>query len=83
MTKDWVHGVGHSPVYQVLLKIVVREVITSSPPAWTSSAGMSTPADFPFFSDRTAASTSLRRMGWSSSVCVWGQFSTGGYPLAL
>ena len=51
MTKDWVYGVGHSPVCQILLQIVVRVVITSSPPAWTSSAGMlSTPADFPFFS---------------------------------
>ena len=77
MTKDWVHGVGRSPVCQILLQIVVREVITSSPPAWTSSAGtLSTPADFPFFNDCTAASTSLRRMGWSTSVSVWGQFST-------
>ena len=33
MTKDWVHGVGHSPVCQILLQIVVRAVITSSPPA--------------------------------------------------
>ena len=40
MTKDWVHGVGHFPVSQVLLQIVVRAVITSSPPAWTSSAGI-------------------------------------------
>ena len=71
MTKDWVHGVGHSPVCQILLQIVVRAVITSSPPAWTSSAGMlSTPADFPFFNDCTAASTSLRRMGWPISVCL-------------
>ena len=78
MTKGWVHGVGHSP------HIVVRAVITSFPPAWTSSAGMlSTPADFPFFSDSTAASASLRRMGWSSSVSVWLQFSTDGSPLAL
>ena len=77
MTKDWVHGVGHFPVCQILLQIVVRPVITSSPPAWTSSTGMlSTPADFPFFSDCTAASTSLRRMGWSSSVSIWVQFST-------
>ena len=37
MTKDWVHGVGHSPV---LLQIVVRAVIASFPPAWTSSARM-------------------------------------------
>ena len=84
MTKDWVHGVSHSPVCQILLQIVVRAAITSSPPAWTSSAGMlSTPADFPFFSDCTAASTSLRRMGWSSSVSVWVQFGTDGSPLAL
>ena len=40
MTKDWVHGVGHSPVCQTLLQIIVRAVITSSPPAWTCSAGM-------------------------------------------
>ena len=73
MTKDWVQGVCHSPVWQILLQNVVRAVITSSPPAWTSSAGMlSTPDDFPFFSERTAASTSLRRMGVG-----------GGHPLCL
>ena len=84
MTKDWVQLVGHSPVCQILLQIVVRAVITFSLPIWTSSAGMlSTPADFPFFNDCTAASTSLRRMGWSSSVSVWVQFSTDGFPLAL
>ena len=84
MTKDWVHGVGHSAVCQILLQIVVRAVIISSPPAWTSSAGMlSTPADFPFFNDCTAASTSLRRMEWLSSLSVWGQFSTDRSPLAL
>ena len=44
---------------------------------------LSTPADFPFFNDCTAASISLQRMGWSSSVSVWGQFSTDGSPLAL
>ena len=84
MTKDWVHRVGHSPVCQVLLQFVLRVVITSFPPAWTRSSGMlSTPADFPFFSDYTAASTTLCRMGWSSSLSVWGQFSTGESPLAL
>ena len=84
MTKNWVHGVGHSPVCQILLQIVVRAVITSFPSAWTSSAGMlSTPADFPFFNDCTVASTSLRRMGWSSSVSVGVQFSTDGSLLAL
>ena len=40
MTKDWIHWVGHSPVCQILLQIVVRAVITFSSPAWTSSAGM-------------------------------------------
>ena len=84
MTKDWVHGVDHSPVCQILLQMVVRVVITSSPPAWTSSTGMlSTPADFPFFGDCTAASTSVRRMGWSSTVSVWEPFSTDWSPLAL
>ena len=84
MTKDWVYGVGHSPVCQILLQIVVRVVITSFPPAWTSSAGMlSTQADIFSFNDCTAASTSLRRMGWSSSVCIWGQFSTDRSQLAL
>ena len=53
-------------------------------PAWTSSAGMlSTPADFPFFSDCTAASTSLQRMWWLSSVSIRGHFHTGEAPLAL
>ena len=84
LIKDSVHGVGHSPVCQILLQIVVRMVFTSSPSAWTSCAGMLlTPADFPFFNDCTAASTSLRRMGWSSSVSDWVQFSTDGSPLAL
>ena len=64
MTKDWVHGVAHSCVCQILLQTVVRAVITSTPRPWTSSAGMLlTPADFPFFNDCTAASTSLRSIG--------------------
>ena len=72
MTKDWVHGVGHSPVCQILLQIVVRVIITSSPSAWTSSAWMlSTPADFPFFDDCTA--TSCFCEGWGTSLlCVSG-----------
>ena len=44
---------------------------------------LSTPADFPFFSDCIAASTSLGMMVWSSSLSVWVQFSTDGSPLAL
>ena len=64
MTKDWVHGVGHSPVCQIILPIIVRAMITSSERAWTSSDMMlSTPADFPFFSDCTAASTSCEGRG--------------------
>ena len=70
MTEDWVHGVGHSPVCQTLLQIVVRAVITSSPPAWTSFAGMlSTPADFHFFVD--CMQPQLLCEGW------------GGHPLCL
>ena len=83
MTKDRVHGVGHSPVCQILLHIAMKAAITSSLPSWTSSAGMlSTPADFPFYNNCTAASTSLRRMGWSFSLSVWWQSSTDGSPLA-
>ena len=47
--EDWVHRVGHSPVCQILYQIVAKAVITSSPPALTSSAGLlSIPADFPW-----------------------------------
>ena len=47
MTKEWVQGIGHSPVCQIVLQIVARAVITSSPPTWSSSVGMlSPPADF-------------------------------------
>ena len=56
--------VGHSPVFQILLQIVVRMSIMASPPAWTNSASMlSTPADFPIFRALTATSTSSRRAG--------------------
>ena len=39
MTKDWVNGFGLSAICQILLQII-RTVITSSPLAWTSSAGL-------------------------------------------
>ena len=53
----------------------------ASPPAWTHSAGMlSMPADFPFFSAMTAASTSSHRIGWCSSSGICGQSSTIGSP---
>ena len=56
--------VGHSPVFQILLQIVVRMSIMASPPTWTNAAGMlSTPADLPIFSALTAASISSRRIG--------------------
>ena len=49
--------VDHSPVFQILLQIVVSMSIMASPPTWTNSAGMlSTIADFPIFSVLTAAS---------------------------
>ena len=69
MTKDWVQGIGYSPVYQILLLFVVRAVMTSQS-AWTSSAGiLSTPADFPFLNDCTAASTFLVKDG-VAVLCV-------------
>ena len=84
MTKHWVHRAGYSPVHQILLQIVMKAVITTSQPAWTTSAGvLSTQADFSFFIDCTAASTSLPRMGWSSSLSVWRQLSSDGYLLIL
>ena len=69
MTIDWVHGVGQSPVCQILLQIAVRMLVTASSRICINSAGMlSTPADF--FKDLTAASTFSRRIGkLSSSVC--------------
>ena len=58
-----------------LVAILVRVVTTSSPPAWTSSARMlSTTADLFFFSDCSAASTSLQRMG-GHILCLSGDSS--------
>ena len=48
---DWVHVIGHSPVFQILLQIEVSMSYSGSPPVWTNFAGMlSTTADFPIFS---------------------------------
>ena len=65
-------GVGHSPVCQILLQIVVKAVVTSSPPAWTSSAGMLlTPADFPFL-----LQPPLLCEGWGGHpLCLYGDSS--------
>ena len=49
----------------------MKAVITSSPLALTSSVGLLlTPADFPFFNDCTAASTSLQRTGRGGGVVL-------------
>ena len=85
MTKDWVHGVGHFPVCQILLQVAKQECsgyffpICFGQFCWDAV----NPADFPFFNDCTAASTSLRRVRWSSSVSLWVRFSTDGSPLTL
>ena len=44
----FVHGVGHSPVSQILLHMIVKAEIMASPPFFINSAGMlSSPGDFP------------------------------------
>ena len=79
ITKDWVHVVGHSPVFQILLHIEVRMSIMAFPPVWTNSSSMlSMPAEFPIFSALTASSTSSRRIGWYSSSCICGQSNSRG-----
>ena len=53
--------VSHSPVFQILLQMVVRMSIMASSPAWTNSAGtcmLSMPADCPISSALPTASTS-------------------------
>ena len=51
ITIDLLQSVGHSPVFKILLKTVVKMSIMASPPALTNSAGMlSTSTDFPIFS---------------------------------
>ena len=73
--------VGHSPVFQNLLQIVVRMSIMAFPPAWTNSAGiLSKPADFPIFSSLTAGSTSSLRIGSCSISGICGQSGTIGSP---
>ena len=94
MPKDWVHRVCHSSVCQILLQIVVRVVITSSPPAWTSSSGtLSTLADFHFFNDCTLSlivsvlspvNHERLHQGWmivrhSQLLCEW----WGGRPVCV
>ena len=57
-------------------------LVTTFPPACINSAGMlSTPADFLFFKDLTAASTSSRIIEKLSSSVFTGQSSTAAFPL--
>ena len=82
ITSDFVHEVDHSPICHILLQICMSKVMVCSPPLWISYAGMlSTPADFPFFSDLTAASTSSLKIGQLFSAVLSGHFSTEGFPL--
>ena len=48
---DWVYGVDHSPVLQILLQTFVNTSAIFLPPIWTRSVGiLSTLANAPFFS---------------------------------
>ena len=72
---------GHSPICQILMQIRCRMSVVASPPCWINSPGtLSIPAAFPFFSALMAASTSLRRMGKSSSFDDSGPIRTLGSP---
>ncbi|WP_295514203.1 hypothetical protein, partial [Thiolapillus sp.] len=69
MTKDWFHGVGHCPVCQILLQIVVRAVITSSLPD-TNERGLRL-LEFATFNDLVLVNTfghhkASRRWTWHS-----------------
>ena len=67
---DCIQGVRHSSVCQISLQTLVSMSVTvsPSPPYFISSAGMlSTLAALPLLSARIPASTSLRRIRWSSS----------------
>ena len=78
---DCVNVVGHSPNFQTLLHFIVSASIMASPPAFINSDGMlSIPAVFPLFRDLTAASTSSRSTGKSSSSFVLWQFIMLGSP---
>ena len=36
LIRDWVHGMGHSPVCHILLQILWKALVTASPPARTA-----------------------------------------------
>ena len=72
MTKDWVHGVGQSPVRQILLQIVVRAVIAFSPSAWTST-GECFRLQLTSFSSVIVLQPPLLRKGWGGRP-LWDKF---------
>ena len=81
--------IGHSPVFQILLRVEVRmSIMTSRPSAWTNSAGtLSTPADFPIFGALIVVSTSSRRI-WRPTlrlqlVSVGSQILLGPHPIIV
>ena len=79
---DWVQGVDHSPVRQISSQMLVRMSVTVSPPCFIGSVGMlSIPGVLPLFSACIPASTSSRRIGWSSSFTDSWQVRTLGSPL--
>ena len=57
MMRDWVHGVGHSPVCQILLQIVSRPLIMASPLLAPAPLG------------RRPLLLPLLREGWGSCRC--------------
>ena len=68
----WVHRVGHSPVSQILLPIVFRAVITSSPPALLGPVLMRCcQLQLTFLSSMIVLQPPLLSEGW------------GGHPLCL
>ena len=67
MTKDLVQGMGHSPVCQILLQIIVRAVIRVSQPARISPAGII--VDPRWFSFLTQPPLPLE--GWGSCLLGW------------
>ena len=49
ITIDWVYGVGHTPVCQIVLQTAVRMLATASLPACINSAGIGFNYNLHFF----------------------------------
>ena len=84
ITMDWVHVVGHSPVFQILLQIATRASIYYI----VILIGLILLVCYPLqpdifiFDALTAAITSSHRIEWCSSSVIRGQSSTFGSPPA-